>query len=232
MPFYSSLFGPFLPDLTPRDPSYLSIITLKTSNSIREPELRKIHYAEEYNELHHLLIMEALGGNERWKNRFLAYHVAIGYYWAVNALFFFSPRAAYEFMELLEAHAVDTYSTFFKENKERLKTLPAPRVARSYYKAADLYLFDDFQVGMPPGSRRPPCDNLYDVFKNICEDEAEHVKTMSACKDYAKVGRIVTSPHVAVIDETESSRGEKRKAWLEWSDGINQAITNEISETE
>ena len=30
--------------------------------------------------------------------------------------------------------------------------------------------------------RRPPCSTLYDVFKNICDDEMEHVKTMTACE--------------------------------------------------
>ena len=68
----------------------------------------------------HLLIMEALGGNARWRDRFLGYHVAIGYYWAINLLFLTSPAAAYEFMELLESHAVDTYSTFYKEINARL----------------------------------------------------------------------------------------------------------------
>lgn len=29
-------------------------------------KLRKIHFAEEWNELHHLLIMEALGGDARY----------------------------------------------------------------------------------------------------------------------------------------------------------------------
>jgi ubiquinol oxidase len=48
-------------------------------------------------------------------------------------------------MELLEAHAVDTYITFINENRARLSQLPAPSVAKSYYKTGDLYLFDDFQ---------------------------------------------------------------------------------------
>lgn len=140
----------------------------------------------------------------------------------------FSPRAAYEFMELLESHAVDTYSTFVKENKERLQQLPAPRVARSYYKGADLYLFDDFQVSKVPKSRRPPCDNLYDVFKNICEDEAEHVRTMSACKDYStRGGDVVVSPHSGFVDESEQSQNEKRKAWLDWSEEVNRASAAE-----
>jgi len=35
----------------------------------RAVELRRIHNAEEWNELHHLLIMEALGGNAKWTDR-------------------------------------------------------------------------------------------------------------------------------------------------------------------
>ena len=31
------------------------------------------------------------------------------------------------------------------------------------------------------------CSNLYDVFNNICADEKEHVKTMTACRDYSIV---------------------------------------------
>eukprot|EP00955_Chlamydomonas_euryale_P025384 267445-Chlamydomonas_euryale.AAC.1 len=38
---------------------------------------------QEWNELHHLLIMEALGGDARWRDRFLAFHAAILYYWAL-----------------------------------------------------------------------------------------------------------------------------------------------------
>jgi ubiquinol oxidase len=57
-------------------------------------------------------------------------------------------------------------------------------VALNYYKAGDLYLFDQLQTGWPARApRRPPCASLYDVFINIRDDEEEHVKTMSACKD-------------------------------------------------
>ena len=204
--------------------SYVSMLHLYESFGWwREPELRKIHYAQEYNELHHLLIMEALGGNNRWRDRFLGYHVAFGYYWAVNTLFLFSPKAAYEFMELLEAHAVDTYTTFFKENEDRLKSLPAPTVAKSYYKAADLYMFDEFQISKRPNTRRPPCDNLYDVFKNISEDEGEHVRTMRECKDYARIGDIVVSPHYGQVVDEATFADESRQAWLDWSEEVNRA---------
>ena len=90
--------------------------------------------------------------NSLWSDRFLGYHVAIVYYWILNVVFFFSPRIAYQFMELLEAHAVDTYGTFVVQNRERLAELPAPAVATSYYSSGDLYLFDDFQVSTPPES--------------------------------------------------------------------------------
>ena len=167
--------------------------------------------------------LQALGGNALWTDRFLGDHVAIAYYWALVILYLFSPRAAYGFMALLEAHAVDTYGTFLKENKERLKLLPAPKVAESYYLGADLYLFDDFQVTRKVGTRRPPCSSLYDVFKNIMEDEVEHVKTMIACQDYALVGNVVVSPHLKrVSDEMDNNDEEERQNWKAWAESINE----------
>ena len=32
----------------------------------------QVHFAEEYNELHHLQIMESLGGDQLWLDRFFA----------------------------------------------------------------------------------------------------------------------------------------------------------------
>ena len=53
--------------------------------------------------------MESLGGDRLWVDRFMAQHAAILYYWLLVAIFFFSPALAYNFSELIEAHAVDTY---------------------------------------------------------------------------------------------------------------------------
>eukprot|EP00600_Ochromonadales_sp_CCMP1393_P001262 CAMPEP_0174982810 /NCGR_PEP_ID=MMETSP0004_2-20121128/16744_1 /TAXON_ID=420556 /ORGANISM="Ochromonas sp., Strain CCMP1393" /LENGTH=393 /DNA_ID=CAMNT_0016234891 /DNA_START=72 /DNA_END=1253 /DNA_ORIENTATION=- len=176
--------------------SYVSMLHLYESFGwLRQPSMRKVHNAEEWNELHHLLIMESLGGDKEWKDRFIGYHAAIVYYWLLVIVYAGSPRVAYQFMELLEAHAVDTYGTFLRENAATLRSLPAPNVARSYYLSEDLYFFDDFQVTRAPGTRRPPCDNMYDVFKNILDDEAEHVNTMRACQEYCISGdRNVVSP--------------------------------------
>jgi len=211
--------------------SYVSMLHLYESFGWwRVPELRKVHNAEEWNELHHLLIMESLGGNALWSDRFLGYHVAFVYYWFLKAVYLCSPRIAYQFMELLEAHAVDTYSTFVKENRQRLSELPAPAVAASYYLEGDLYYFDDFQVSRTPGSRRPVCATLLDVFQNIVEDEGEHVKTMQACQDYARLGSVVISPHAPAewreqrdrsAVEDDAARAERRELWKTWAAQVN-----------
>ncbi|KAL6781287.1 PTOX1 [Auxenochlorella protothecoides x Auxenochlorella symbiontica] len=147
-------------------------------------ELRRIHFAEEWNELHHLQIMETLGGDHLWIDRFFAEHAAVFYYWVIILMFFASPSAAYVFSELVENHAVDTYSEFLEENKEVLQGIPPPLVAVTYYKSGDLYLFDALHTEWESGSiRRPECNNLYDVFVNIRDDELEHVATMKACAE-------------------------------------------------
>jgi ubiquinol oxidase len=148
----------------------------------RGSELRRVHFAEEWNEYHHLLVMESLGGDREWRDRFLAFHSALVYYAVLLNLWIISPALAYNFSELIEAHAVDTYAQFAEENKEALRDLPAPRVARAYWEGEDLYLFDEFQTARPRSSRRPRVKTLHDVFETIRDDEAEHVATMRECQ--------------------------------------------------
>jgi ubiquinol oxidase len=164
----------------------------------RSSELRKVHFAEEWNEYHHLLVMESLGGDARWRDRFLGQHAAVVYFFVLVALWLISPALAYNFSELIEGHAVDTYAQFCDQNADILKTMPAPPIAREYYEADDLYLFDEIHTSNAssvenPGSpstdaarevraRRPRIKSLYDVFCNIRDDEGEHVSTMNACQ--------------------------------------------------
>ncbi|KAI4311940.1 hypothetical protein MLD38_036803 [Melastoma candidum] len=84
------------------------------------------------------------------------------------------------FSECVESHAFSTYDKFLNAQGEELKKLPARDVAVKYYTGDDLYLFDEFQTSRPPQSRRPKIRNLYDVFFNIRDDEAEHCNTMTA----------------------------------------------------
>ena len=84
---------------------------------------------------------------------------------------------------------MDTYEEFAESNLELLKSLPAPTIAKTYYENDDMYVFDEFQTGAAPGSRRPKINTLYDVFVNIAEDESAHVATMHSCQDESVVLR-------------------------------------------
>ncbi|OMO76871.1 Alternative oxidase [Corchorus capsularis] len=167
----------------------------------RRADYLKVHFAESWNEMHHLLIMEELGGNSWWFDRFLAQHMAFFYYIMTVFMYALSPRMAYHFSECVESHAFETYDKFIKAQGEELKKRPAPEVAVKYYTGGDLYLFDEFQTDRPPCSRRPKIENLYDVFLNIRDDEAEHCKTMKACQTHGNL----RSPHSCLDDGSEDS---------------------------
>jgi len=47
----------------------------------------QVHFAQEWNELHHLQIMESLGGDQFWVDRFMAQHAAVFYYWYTTLLY-------------------------------------------------------------------------------------------------------------------------------------------------
>ncbi|KAG8471275.1 hypothetical protein KFE25_009696 [Diacronema lutheri] len=153
-----------------------------------EQLVKQLHFAQESNELHHLLIMEALGGDARWSDRFLARHAALLYFGALCALFFASPALSYNFSELLESHAVDTYGEFLRTNKQALSALPAPKVARDYYNLErGSFLRRAMRTSDRPEAVPPPYPvvTLYDVFANIAADEGAHVSTMRSCQDSA-----------------------------------------------
>lgn len=138
-----------------------------------------IRFNSDWNEMHHLMIMEELGGADRWFDRFVAQHIGVGYYMLALGLYFWNPTMAYNLNEYIEEHAFLTYDQFVKEHEEELKAQPAPQVAVDYYRDGDLYMFDEFQTGSCQ-VRRPKMDSLYDAFSAIRDDEAEHVKTMAA----------------------------------------------------
>ncbi|KAL9690142.1 hypothetical protein QQ045_010538 [Rhodiola kirilowii] len=169
----------------------------------RRADYLKVHFAESWNEMHHLLIMEELGGNAWWFDRFLSQHIAVFYYFMTVFMYLISPRMAYHFSECVESHAYSTYDKFLKARGEELKKMPAPEVAVKYYTGSDMYLFDEFQTSRVPNTRRPTIDNLYDVFWNIREDEGEHCKTMKACQTHG----VLRSPHAQLQDEPEDDPG-------------------------
>jgi ubiquinol oxidase len=220
--------------------SYLSVLHLyETFNWLHLAELRRTHFAEEWNELHHLLIMSALGGDAKWSDRFLAYHLSIIYYWLLVVMYIVSPRLSYNFSELLEKHAVDTYEQFLTENEHRLKALPAPAIAVRYYANEVAYTFQAFgdENGSAVETSRPPVQTLYDAFLNIRLDEEEHVRTMEACQNYDLVERLTSSPYLREqspedgvpahadkhAEESSADQTGSRAAWNRWADAVNQA---------
>jgi ubiquinol oxidase len=163
--------------------AYLSVLHFyETLGWWRRADWLKVHFAESWNELHHLLIMEALGGSNNVIDRVLARAAALLYYWIIVLVYVLHPKAAYHFMEMVEEHAYSTYDHFLQDSADELKAQPAPQIAIDYYRDGDLYMFDEFQTDQAPAERRPKVDNLYDVFVAIRDDEAEHVKTMVACQ--------------------------------------------------
>lgn len=115
--------------------SYISMLHLYETLGFwrRSSEAKRIHFAEELNEYAHLLIMESLGGDQTWWVRFVAQHSAIVYYFVLCGLFAISPSLSYKFSELLETHAVNTYTVFMDNNRELLKELPPSNAAVNYY---------------------------------------------------------------------------------------------------
>jgi len=109
--------------------------------------MKRVHFAEELNEYRHLLIMESLGGDQKWWVRFLAQHSAIVYFYILCFLWALSPSLSYRFSELLETHAVNTYSVFIEENEQLLKELPPSMAAIEYYSfgSSDSY-YAEFQT--------------------------------------------------------------------------------------
>jgi ubiquinol oxidase len=162
--------------------SYLSVLHLfETLGKWRKANYLKVHFSEAWNELHHLLIMEELGGSSKFQDRFVAQHVAFFYYWIVIALYLFNPSLAYNLNQAVEEEAFQTYDKFLTLHKDFLQGQPATQTAQEYYRDGDLYMFDLMQTSAGKCNvemRRPKIETLYDVFCAIRDDEKEHVKTM------------------------------------------------------
>ncbi|GMI00486.1 hypothetical protein TrST_g13385 [Triparma strigata] len=201
--------------------AYLSVLHLRETFGDRSGgERMRTHYAEADNELHHLLIMESLGGNDSIIDRTIAQSMAFGYYWYVILVYFVSEQAAYHLSELIEDHAFNTYDGFLKKNEAKLKTLPVPDIARKYYEEDNPFLFDLFctvpETDEETGQfskRRPKLNSLYDVFVNVRNDEREHWKTLCNLVQYEDMkgppGGVVGSKVIGT--QLDEDLREKRK---------------------
>ena len=145
--------------------SYLSVLHLwETLGRWRQADRLALHFAESFNELHHLLIMEELlttthnpaeqgqephhvrnDNNDQevpFRDRFIAQHLAFFYYWLVVGLYLVQPAAAYNLNQAVEQEAYATYDAFLQRHEEYLQSQPAPAVAVEYYTGSGQALFD------------------------------------------------------------------------------------------
>jgi ubiquinol oxidase len=142
--------------------SFVSVLHLyETLGLWRKSDYLETHFEQTMNEYHHLLIMEQLGGDERFVDRFFAQHTAFAYYWLTCMIYLVSPRMAYNLSEQIEEHAYHTYDEFLKQRGDNLLLERPPIVAANYYGDVN---------------------NLYDVFTRVRDDEGDHVKTMQECQ--------------------------------------------------
>lgn len=124
--------------------SYLSVLHFyETIGLWREVNILKVHFSQSYNELHHLLIMEELGGNTNYIDRLIAQHIAFFYYWLVVLLYFYNPTHAYHLNQMVEEEAYETYNNFLTNHKSELIKIKPPKIAVQYYTGNDFYLLDN-----------------------------------------------------------------------------------------
>lgn len=176
--------------------AFVSVLHLRQTLGDRSGAERLVlHYAQSDNELHHLLIMESLGGNASAVDRGFAQSVAVAFYWYAVGVYAFAPKMAYHLSELIESHAYVTYDTFLRDNKEALQKKPAPDVANEYYCDQNNFLHDvclnaagEKKLNLF-GLRPPKLRSLYDVFRNVRDDEYAHKSSLSSLvnnRDYLK----------------------------------------------
>lgn len=178
--------------------AYTSVLHfLETTGKWRQADRLALHFAETWNELHHLLIMEELLTQNKhptqdqipFRDRFVAQHVAFFYFWFAVGLYLVRPATAYSLNQAVEEEAYATYDAFLNENEDYLKSQPAPEVAINYYNGSGQDMFDRMSKTLAIGkidcatsSRRVECKTLYDCFVAIRDDELEHSQTMELLK--------------------------------------------------
>lgn len=121
-------------------------------------------------------------------------------------------------MELLEAHAVDTYGTFVRMNRERLRKLPAPTIARRYYKEDGTCLTTLKRISLAAVvHRKKLCWMSLRTFAKMKRSTSRRCRL---ARSMARNGRKVVSPHSA--EYTESENELKRAVWEEWAEDFNK----------
>ena len=154
---------------------YLSCLHLyQTLGSHPALELMDLHYKENLNEEYHLMIMESLGGGDRWYDRWLASVIGFFYYFVNNILYLLAPESGYYLMQKIETEAAHSYNQILKLREKEFKSTKATGIALEYFYSLD--------GRMTPTPHKKEEISLYDVFSSIRDDEQVHVDDMLECE--------------------------------------------------
>jgi ubiquinol oxidase len=153
-----------------------------------EIKMATTQYRAENNPLssHHRtlsILKSCLGDDNRsWKETSVAHSVAFVYYWyAVFLCLLNNEQALNHLNELIEEYRYQTYDEFLSNQERRLKSIPVPAIARTHYErnyrnnaisnaGSDSYNMKN-KEDLPRAHR---LRSLYDVFRNIRDDEKKH----------------------------------------------------------
>ena len=98
--------------------AYTSVLHLyETMGWWRKADWLKVHFAESWNELHHLLIAESLGGSRYGIDRFVAHTGVFVYYWIIVLVYIVSPRSAYTAVPAIMKYTYQTQKPCLKANR-------------------------------------------------------------------------------------------------------------------
>jgi ubiquinol oxidase len=175
--------------------AYTCVLHLyETLGWFRKAEYLRLHFAQDWNEYHHLKIAEYLGGNKELMDRLVAQSVSIIYFVLSTLLYMLSPAIAYNLSQQVEKFAYLSYDKFLKRREVELKCIPAPPVAVNYYgqsdplapvnasriAAAKEAVLPGNDAAMAAHLQSGPPATLYDTFVRVRDDELDHAVTMRA----------------------------------------------------
>jgi ubiquinol oxidase len=161
-----------------------------------------LHFHQAVNEEYHMLIMEDLGGGDKWLDRFFARSLGIFYYWINCSLYLLFPSSGYYLMELVENHAAQTYTDFLQTKASSLKQTPASQISREYF-------FSKHARATTPPEITKDLD-MYSVFESIRDDEQVHANDMKNCTNLPSLSGKTPGIELRGAPEPTENKHQKR----------------------
>jgi len=163
-------------------------------------------------------------------DRWLARSLSVVQYWLVVAAFLWNESAAYHLGELLQDRKIRAYDEFLNVHESELRTRPVPESAKHYYETeyeTDPFLFHtvcalDGETSPDRGvdgssdtsrnhrrRRRPhSLSSLYDVIRNLRDDDLEHWMALCNLVQYGAVTAVDSATVRSTIPATSDTNAD------------------------